>query len=191
MRKTGWKLNYNFSNQPKRVQRADRPSWRFREVYFVVLWRLSEEWVQCWYVILFKMWRQCWEWHDVFMQIFCVNIVKLIFFSLSSLLFFNSTDRARSPNPPLCLSIQAEIIHMNFIEIQSWPEIPSIGYFVSLFSQAFNLPEFPDIEVSYPCFLLLLISDTIRALLFTRIISSHLSRKTGFGRSTFVGRFWE
>lgn len=35
---------------------------------------------------------------------------------------------------------------MNFIEIQSWPEIPSIGYFVSLFSQAFNLPEFPDIE---------------------------------------------
>lgn len=46
------------------------------------------------------------------------------------------------------VSIQAEIIHMNFIEIQSWPEIPSIGYFVSLFSQAFNLPEFPDIEVN-------------------------------------------
>jgi hypothetical protein len=36
---------------------------------------------------------------------------------------------------------------MNFIEIQSWPEIPSIGYFVSLFSQTFDLPEFPDIEV--------------------------------------------
>lgn len=36
---------------------------------------------------------------------------------------------------------------MNFIEIQSWPEIPSIGYFTSLFSSSFNLPDF-DIEVS-------------------------------------------
>ncbi|CRL00038.1 CLUMA_CG013326, isoform A [Clunio marinus] len=34
---------------------------------------------------------------------------------------------------------------MNFIEIQSWPEIPSIGFFVSLFSSSFNLPDF-DIE---------------------------------------------
>lgn len=36
---------------------------------------------------------------------------------------------------------------MNFIEIQSWPQIPSIGFFVSLFSSSFNLQEF-DIEVS-------------------------------------------
>lgn len=35
---------------------------------------------------------------------------------------------------------------MNFIEIQSWPEIPSIGFFVSLFSSSFKLPDF-DIEV--------------------------------------------
>lgn len=35
---------------------------------------------------------------------------------------------------------------MNFIEIQSWPQIPSIGFFVSLFSSSFKLPDF-DIEV--------------------------------------------
>lgn len=35
---------------------------------------------------------------------------------------------------------------MNFIEIQSWPEVPQIGFFTSLFSSAFNLPDF-DIEV--------------------------------------------
>ncbi len=35
---------------------------------------------------------------------------------------------------------------MNFIEIQSWPEVPQIGFFTSLFSSAFGLPEF-DIEV--------------------------------------------
>jgi len=35
---------------------------------------------------------------------------------------------------------------MNFIQIQSWPEIPAIGFFVSVFSSSFNLPDF-DIEV--------------------------------------------
>lgn len=109
---------------------------------------------------------------DFFM---CVNIVKLIFLSLS-LLFFNSTDRARSPNPPLCLFIQAEIIHMNFIEIQSWPEIPSIGYFVSLFSEAFNLPEFSDIEVSIFSCLLLLISDTSLIIYTHHLISPRNNR---------------
>ncbi|KAG5675631.1 hypothetical protein PVAND_005519 [Polypedilum vanderplanki] len=34
---------------------------------------------------------------------------------------------------------------MNFIEIQTWPEIPQIAFFSSLFSQSFRLPEF-DIE---------------------------------------------
>ena len=35
---------------------------------------------------------------------------------------------------------------MNFIEIQSWPEIPSIAHLISLFSSTFDLPDF-DIEV--------------------------------------------
>jgi hypothetical protein len=39
---------------------------------------------------------------------------------------------------------------MNFIEIQTWPEIPQIAFFSSLFSQSFRLPEF-DIEVEYNC----------------------------------------
>lgn len=34
---------------------------------------------------------------------------------------------------------------MNFLDIQSWWEIPSIAHFCSLFCSVFNLPEF-DIE---------------------------------------------
>lgn len=40
---------------------------------------------------------------------------------------------------------------MNFIEIQSWPEVPQIGFFTSLFSSTFKLPDF-DIEVNAQLF---------------------------------------
>lgn len=37
---------------------------------------------------------------------------------------------------------------MNFIDIQSWWEVPCIAHFCSLFSSSFQLPDF-DIEVSF------------------------------------------
>jgi hypothetical protein len=39
-------------------------------------------------------------------------------------------------------------IHMNFIEIQSYNQIPAVAYFCSCFSSSFKLPSF-DIEVSF------------------------------------------
>ena len=74
----------------------------------------------------------------------------------------------------LVLSSLAGIQFMNFIEIQSWPEIPSIGYFVSLFSSCFNLPDF-DIEVRKlkicigNCYFNLLCATKHNFLIFLRV----------------------
>lgn len=87
---------------------------------------------------------------------------------------------------------------MNFIEIQTWPEVPQIAFFSSLFSRQFNLPQF-DIEVSFKttvpvqrrhklCFYFCAMNILYRY--FTPYVYM-LSLYAGFGGSSFTRQLGE